>query len=174
MGISDLESVNRYIRASKLPPARVEITENLEHIDTRHPLVKAVSKMFPTKPKAVKPTTEIKGPITPSPEEVIFGRDNIIADIKADIAKGQSVLLTGPLGIGKTHLLKHMLKVLGPNTIYISSPTPLKTALMQILVKLDPEWNKTLNTRASTKDITDYIVKDKRGKASRPAYRQFK
>ncbi len=164
LGISDPESINRYIQASKRPPAKVEITEKLEHIDTRHPVVKAVSKLFPTKPKIVKPTTAIKGPITPSPEEVIFGRDNVIADIKADIAKSQPVLLTGPLGIGKTHLLIHMSKVLGPNTLYISAPNPLKTALMQILVKLDPEWQKKLNTRASTKEITDYIVKIKGAK----------
>jgi len=164
LGISDPESVNRYIQASKRPPARVEIAEKLEHIDTRHPLVKAVSRLFPTKPKVVKPTTEIKGPITPSPEEVIFGRENIISDIKADIAKSQSVLLTGPLGIGKTHLLKHMSKVLGPNTLYVSSPTPLKTVLAQILNKLDPAWQEQLNTRASTKEIADYIVKIKGAK----------
>jgi len=161
LGISDPESVNRYIQASKRPPARVEITEKLERIDTRPLLVKAVSKIFPTKPKIAKAITEIKGPITPDPGEVVFGREGVIDDIKSNLNKNQPVLLTGPLGAGKTHILKHISKILGPKTLYLSSPSPLKNMLTQMLDRLDPEWRKRIKTRASTREITDFVVKIK-------------
>jgi energy-coupling factor transporter ATP-binding protein EcfA2 len=162
LGITDPESINRYIQASKRPPAP-EITEKLERIDTRPALVKAVSRVFPTKPKIAKPVSDLKGPIIPDPGEVVFGRESVIDDIKSNLKKGQPVLLTGPLGIGKTHILKHITKVLGPNTLHISSPSPLKNMLTQILDKLDPEWRKRMKSRASTKDISDFIVKTKGG-----------
>ena len=174
LGISDPESVNRYIQASKRPPAKGEITEKLEHIDTRHPIVKKLSKMFPIKPKLVSPSFseggsaspiyDVKGPKVPSTDDVVFGREDIIDDIKSNLTKNQSVLLTGPLGIGKTHLLKYISTSLGQQALYIPSPSPLKNMLTQILDKLDPEWHGKLQTRASTRDMADYLVKVKGSK----------
>jgi energy-coupling factor transporter ATP-binding protein EcfA2 len=170
LGISDPESINRYIKAAKMPAPQVP-----EHIDTRSKLAKTISRIFPTKPKVAKPITGIKGPIISSPEEVIFGRDSVIDDIKANLNKNQPVLLIGPLGIGKTYLLKHIAKIMGPNVLYISSPSPLKNMLTQICDKLDPEClsaevptkvgtkaeKKRIKTRASTKDMTEFVIKAK-------------
>jgi energy-coupling factor transporter ATP-binding protein EcfA2 len=156
LGITDPESINRYIKAAKAPAPQVP-----EHIDTRPAITRAISRIFPTKPKIAKPTTEIKGPIILAPEEVIFGRDSVIEDIKANLNKNQPVLLIGPLGIGKTHVLKHIAKIVGPNTLYIASPSPLKNMLTQICDKLDPDWKKKLKTRASARDIVEFIVKAK-------------
>jgi energy-coupling factor transporter ATP-binding protein EcfA2 len=167
LGITDSESINRYLQASKQPPPKPEMltAEEMSKMDTRPKLVKLVSKYFPTKPKPARPVTEIKGPIIPSPEEVVFGRESIIENIKANLNKNQPVLLIGLLGIGRTHVLKHISKISGPNTIYISSPSPLKNMLSQICDKLDPEWKKRVKTRASTKEIIEFIVK---GKGAKP------
>ena len=166
LGITDAESINRYIQAAKKPPPQPQIPkpEEIKHLDTRPWFTKLISKYFPTKPKPVKAVTEIKGPIIPSPEEVIFGRKGVIEDIKSSLNKFESVLLIGPMGIGKTHILRHMIKILGPNTVYISSPSPIKTMLTQICDKLNPDWKKQIKTRASTGEIADFIVKSKGAK----------
>jgi len=165
LGITDPQSIERYISAAKAPPPpEIPGPKELEHIDTRPKIIRLISKAFPTKPKIAKPVTELKGPIIPSPEEVVFGRDSVIADIKSNLAKNQPVLLIGPLGIGKTHILKHITKILGPNTLYLPSPSPIKNALTQICDKLDPEWRKQIKARASTKELVDFIVKIKGAK----------
>jgi len=51
----------------------------------------------------------LKTTIRTNPEEVIFGRDTPIREIRSLLHKEQSVLLTGQLGIGKTHLAKYTL-----------------------------------------------------------------
>src|SRR3989339_880127 len=86
LGISDPESINRYIKAAKAPVPQIP-----EHIDTRPRLAKAISRIFPTKPRVAKPTTAIRGPVIPAPEEVIFGRESIIEDIKTNLNKNQPV-----------------------------------------------------------------------------------
>lgn len=166
LGITDSESINRYIQAAKQPPPQPEIPkpEQVEHLDTRPLVIKLISKYFPTKPKQAKPVTEIKGPIVPNPEEVVFGRKRIIDEIKSSLDKLESVLLIGPMGIGKTHILRHIIKILGPNTLYISSPSPIKGMLTQICDKLNPDWKKQMKTRASTREIADFIVKSKGAK----------
>jgi hypothetical protein len=164
LGISDPESINRYIQASKRPAEEVSHAKEIERVDTRHPIVKKISKMFPVKPKPASPISDVKGPIVPSTDDVVFGREGIIADIKSNLTKNQSVLLTGPIGIGKTHLLRYISTSLGQQALYIPSPSPLKNMLTQILDKLDPQWHDKLQTRASTRDIADYIVKIKGSK----------
>jgi energy-coupling factor transporter ATP-binding protein EcfA2 len=163
LGISDPQSINRYIQAAKQPPLKPEIKE-IERVDTRPKLVKLITKAFPTKPKVARPVSELKGPIIPSPGEVVFGRDGVISDIKSSLSKNQPVLLIGDLGIGKTHILQHITKILGPNTLYLSSPSPIKTTLTQICDKLDPEWRKQIKARASTKEMVDFTIKIKGAK----------
>ncbi|MFC1496349.1 hypothetical protein ACFL52_02935, partial [Candidatus Margulisiibacteriota bacterium] len=51
--------------------------------------------------------------------------------------------------------------MLGSNTLYISSPSPIKGMLGQICDKLNPEWRKQINARASAKDIIDYLINSK-------------
>ena len=126
------------------------------HIDTRSKLVKTISRIFPTRPKVVKPTTAIKGPIIPSPEELIFGRESVIDDIKSNISKNNPTLLIGPLGIGKTHILKYI-NHLCPDSIFIDSPVPIKLLLTQMLDKLNPDWKKQVKARASLQEITGLL-----------------
>jgi hypothetical protein len=53
----------------------------------------------------------------------------------ANIAKAQPTLLTGDIGIGKTHLLKQVQSQLS-HVIYIESPSPPKSVLLEILYVL--------------------------------------
>jgi len=161
LGISDSESINRYIQAAKNPAPHP--TETLKKLDTRPFLTRTISKIFPTKPIPAKPVTDIKGPIIPTPEEVIFGRESMVEDIKSNLSKKQPILLIGPLGIGKTHILKYICKTQA-NAVYIATPSPTKNMLSLICDKLNPDWRKQVISRASTKDIVDYIVKAKGAK----------
>ena len=163
LGITDPESISRYIKAAKSPTPQIP-----EHIDTRPKLAKAISRIFPTRPKVVKPVTNIKGPILPSPEEVNFGRESTVEEIKSCLNKKQPVLLIGPLGIGKTHLLKHVAKFLSADALYISSPTPIKGMIGQISEQIElkrpsggKEERKPLKTRASAKELLDHLIKIK-------------
>ena len=159
LGISDYESISRYALAAK-QPAKIELSaEDLEKVDTRSFLSKFIFRLFPASPKIAKPLNKMKGPIIPTPEELVFGRENTIENVRLLLAKDQPILLIGPLGIGKTHLLKHICHLLGPNTVYISSPIPLKNMLAQIRDKLNPEWGKELKSRASAKDVIDYFAR---------------
>ncbi|MDI6732078.1 MAG: tyrosine-type recombinase/integrase [Candidatus Margulisbacteria bacterium] len=94
LGITDPQSINRYINAAKNPPPMPEPSDT-EKLDTRPKIVKLISRAFPTKPKIAKPVIKIKGPIVPSPEEVIFGRDHVIEDISKHINREESVLIFG-------------------------------------------------------------------------------
>ncbi len=163
LGITDPQSINRYLQASKNPTKPADLsTEALAKVDTRSKIERMISYTFMRpKPKQARAITHIKGPIIPNPEEVIFGRDHAVAEIKASISKKQPVLLMGPLGVGKTHLLKHICRITGPNAIYISSPSPTKNMLSLICDKLNPDWKKQLKTRSSSKDILDYIKRNR-------------
>lgn len=162
LGITDPNSINRYIKAAKAPPPEIP-----EQIDTRPMLTRVISRIFPTKPKVARPTTELKGPILPEPEEVIFGREGVVDDIKSNLSKNTSTLLVGPMGIGKTHILKYI-HHLHPEAIFINSPTPTKLMLGQILDKLDPEWKKQVKTRASIQEIVDLLISAIGAKAQVP------
>jgi len=159
LGITDPESINRYIKAAKSPAPQIP-----EHLDTRPLLSKAISRIFPTKPKVAKPTTELKGPIIPAPEEVIFGREHVIDNIKSNISKSNSILLIGPLGIGKTHILQHIAH-LHPEAIFIDSPVPIKLLLTQVLDKLNPDWKDQVKARASLQEIASLLVSNVSPKA---------
>lgn len=159
LGITDPESINRYIKAAKSPTPQIP-----EHIDTRSKFTKTMNRIFPTKPKVAKPTTTIKGPIIPAPEEVIFGRESVIEDIRSNISKNNPTLLIGPLGIGKTHILKYI-NHLFPEAIFIDSPVPIKLMLTQILDKLNPTWKDQVKARASLQEITTLLISNISSKA---------
>lgn len=164
LGITDSESITRYTKAAKEPPENniLNIKEEMQRADTRPKLTKIIDGIFPTKPKIAKALNEIKGPIIPSPEEIVFGRDGVIEDIKSNLNKEQSVLLIGPIGIGKSHLLKNMAKTYGSRAIYISSPSPFKSMLNQIYEKFNRDVQSQGKFRGSAKDLVDYI-NSKRG-----------
>ena len=139
LGITDFESIHRYVSAADQDPidsqlltpstARKLTTSGHTTIpDTRGPVSQLLSKILPTKPKvsttaqphlrqgfdgqaSENQESSLKTTIRTNPEEVIFGRDTPIREIRSLLHKEQSVLLTGQLGIGKTHLAKYLSRV---------------------------------------------------------------
>jgi energy-coupling factor transporter ATP-binding protein EcfA2 len=159
LGISDSESIKRYVVASKRPITIPDI----EHTDTRPVVAKILSNLFP-KTVMKKARTRISS-ISSNPEEVIFGRDSVVKDILGGINKGQSSLIAGQLGIGKTHLLKHVCKIMtadGKKVIYIGSPTPLKEVLLKICEAINSDWKSILGSRPGVKELMVFLVDDKK------------
>lgn len=66
------------------------------------------------------------------------------------------MVLHSPLGLGKTHLLKHIAKEKG--YLYLSSPTPIKEAIAEICQKYCPDWEKKLSKRASVKQMVENLL----------------
>jgi energy-coupling factor transporter ATP-binding protein EcfA2 len=95
------------------------------------------------------------------PETIIFGRSSVIEEITQNLSKGQSTLLTGKLGLGKSHILKHISSKLTPNRIYFSTPIPTKVLLTQICDSLYVDWKDKLGTRASNATLMQYIAENK-------------
>jgi len=110
--VSDLLGITDYYTLSKYQ--KLAETGNNEHpltvstLETRTDISKLISKVFPVNPKQAKKLSSLKVELRPDPAEVIFGREHIIKDIKAMLNKGQSVLLIGKFGVGKTHILKNI------------------------------------------------------------------
>lgn len=168
LGISDPQSINRYIKAAKDPAPAQKIPEAYEigHVESRSKIEQVMSKLFSTQPKITKPVVKIEGERVPSLGNIIYGRDGTIEEIKSNLSKEQSVLLVGKLGIGKTHILKHILKIpacrqagQASNVIFLSSPSPMKNLLTQVCGKLKPNWKEEIKSRASTKEILDYLIR---------------
>jgi hypothetical protein len=157
LGITDPTSIKRYIETARKPATEKPKVADIEHTDKRPILEKGLSKIFPTTPKIVKAESQLKGKIIANPEEVIFDRDNEIKEILHDLSKGQSVLITGPSGVGLTHLEKHILKE-KENLFYLKDPNPLKQTLINICDKMELDWKGNLGARASNSDILNYVL----------------
>jgi DNA replication protein DnaC len=151
-----------------------DIAETLEALDSRSRLTKLISKAFPSKPADMKASTSIgamnsqdqsqaqsQNQIAIDPETIIFGRNSVIAELTQNLSKGQSTLLTGKLGLGKSHILKHISAKLTPNRIYFSTPIPTKVLLTQICDSLFVDWKDKLGTRASNATLMQYIAENK-------------
>jgi len=155
LGITDFESLKKYQLAAH-PSHSVDSetpTEKLEHLDTRSTTTKLIAKLFP---KDIP--TEQSPSVTPLALETdtLFGRDVLLKEITQRLKQGQSVLLTGPLGIGKTHILEHIAKH-QDDAVMIKTPTPFKHLLTDLCDKALPSWKTKLGTRASIPDLMDYI-----------------
>ena len=160
LGITDTKALHRYANATDNPAPQMvsaEDAEKLEALDTRPEPEKWLSKLLPTKPHHAKEMVAIIGPITPNPETDIFGRDSIMDGLKAGLNKGQSLLLTGRLGIGKSHILQHLASQLQHKVLFLDSPTPMKETLSTLCESLYPDGLKAVGTRPSTKEILEYI-----------------
>lgn len=70
------------------------------------------------------------------PTDPLIPRQPQQEKLLANIAKRQPTLLTGDVGIGKTVLLKQIASE-QPKAIYLESPTPFKSALLELLKKLN-------------------------------------
>jgi energy-coupling factor transporter ATP-binding protein EcfA2 len=159
LGITDYKSLHRYAQAADPDKAQPLNPSQLEALDTRSKPKRLLAKVFVGQPKPAKPKVAVEGSILPDPETVIFGRDGLIQDIRSLLIKGQSILITGNLGLGKSHVLKHIASTLAPNTIYLSAPTPMKSVLNELCEKLFP--GETPGTRSSAKAMLDTIEKNK-------------
>jgi replication-associated recombination protein RarA len=85
----------------------------------------------------------------------MIGRDDLLKDATKLIQRNQSILFTGPAGIGKTHILKTLAETL-PNTIFIASPVPFKTMLLEFAAIICP--STPVSQRTSTPDILAAIL----------------
>ena len=148
LGIVDPVSINHYIKAAKSPLPRVP-----EHVETRSKLARTVSRIFPTKPKAAVVLAEAKAS---APAEVTIGREGVLAELKTEIGRGNPVLLTGPVGMGKTHLLKE-LKKLYPAAIMAETPVPVRALLKDILTELNRRKAEEVTARMPVKEVLALI-----------------
>ncbi|NBV42333.1 AAA family ATPase [bacterium] len=125
----------------------------IDPFDTRSPLKKLVDVIHPKSPPVF---TNGPSPIeVDCQSDVPIGREKLIAKATQLIHNNQSVLFTGPPGIGKTHLLKALQKTI-PNSVWIASPTPFKSMLLELAKTLCPDTH--LNQRASAPDIVAEIL----------------
>ena len=161
LGITDPKALHRYLTAIDKPePSNTNNTNNtekLEALDTRPKPQKWFSKLFPAKPHQAKTMLTSTGPITPDPKTDIFGRDSIIETITAALNKKESILITGRLGIGKSHVLQHIASRLQHKAILLETPTPMKETLTTICASIYPDGLKAIGSRPSINEIMDYI-----------------
>jgi len=150
MGISSQnQSMGRYEeRAKQLEDEPIKtpftpIQEQLEVItdavDTRHPLHRFLAKLIPSKHHRARKLTDIPGPIEAHPEEIIFGRERLVKTLNSRILSGQTMLILGEAGVGKTHLMKHLHTQI-PGSLYVPTPSPAKPMLQQICERISPGW----------------------------------
>ena len=149
LGLTDPDALKRYKETAK------EVPLNETTSDTRSWKDKLTTKVFPVKPKASKPLQPLDGFWSPNPEEVIIGRESLIKDLKSQLLHGQSTLLIAPVGMGKTHLLKHMKTVL-PKVLYINNPSPVKPMLVSIYQAC--EKDAELSPKITTQDLLEKVI----------------
>lgn len=179
LGNTEPKSIRRFMKAAKAEKDGKIPVQDLEKLDTRPKIIKHFSKLVRRKPKESK----IIPLIAPSEkEEITVGRDSVLSEIRENISKELATLLVGPLGIGKTHLLKKIaeesLNISGVSPcqrgdgrrpegiLYLDSPTPIKQFLQKICEKYCPDWSQRLpsKSRSSTKEITELLTNVLKGK----------
>lgn len=146
----DREALARFdaiTRPQSSPHAQIDDAEDL--FDTRSPLGKLVHIIHPT-----PPTIPVQKTTQSLTRFCIFGREKTVCKATDAIQNNQSVLLTGPAGIGKSHILKALAEVL-PNSILIKSPVPFKTMLLEIAKTMCPD--ATFTQRTATTEILESI-----------------
>jgi energy-coupling factor transporter ATP-binding protein EcfA2 len=126
----ETEAVDRYIGIINNDASRPSATEknadtppDTEALDNRPFWQKWWQKHRPSAPPNAQPA-----PMIPN---TFLGREQVLAEIKASVTQGLPILLTGPLGIGKTAILQHLQQGL-PHALYIESPTPFKSMLIHL------------------------------------------
>ena len=126
-----------------------------EALDNRPFWQKWWQKHRPSDPPNAQPA-----PMIPN---TFLGREEVLSEIKQSLSQGLPILLTGPLGIGKTAILQHLQEVL-PHALYIESPTPFKSMLIHLANTLtgntlgeDPA-KPTYNQRSTSATLFDAIT----------------
>ncbi|MDD5457567.1 MAG: tyrosine-type recombinase/integrase [Candidatus Margulisbacteria bacterium] len=179
LGISDYNTLHKYQKLAdgqETVAAETQSTKEqpVSQVETRPKINQIISDVFPVKPKPVKKLSNLQIELRPDPAEVIFGRDHLIKEIRAMLNKGQSVLLEGKFGVGKTHILKHMAHILNIDKVpssskrgdlgvsYFESPAQTKTILHELCEKLGAtEFKSTTQVQ----ELLDYALRNKDHKA---------
>ena len=65
-----------------------------------------------------------------------IGRDKEIRSIKSALRRKANVLLIGPRGVGKSHILEHIAEEMKANCYYIPILQPAKSALTQVIAEI--------------------------------------
>lgn len=153
LGISSSRGLRRYVQAARSDAA--PSSSELEHVDTRPPIVRHLSKLVLRKHKEAR---VLKVPAKVGNAEITIGRDSAISEIKDNLHKSHSTVLHSNLGIGKTHILKHIAQEGG--YLYLNSPAPAKDFLGKICERYIPDWQDKLakKSRASAQEITSLII----------------
>ena len=148
----DRDALDRFdpiLNPQSSPHAQTD--DDTDPFDTRSTLGKLVDIIHPTKPSVI-PSSDAQ-PSARNP--TMIGRDDLLKDTNKLIQRNQSILFTGPAGIGKSHILKTLADTL-PNTIFIASPVPFKTMLLEFAATICP--SASVSQRTSTPDILAAIL----------------
>jgi energy-coupling factor transporter ATP-binding protein EcfA2 len=148
----DRDALDRFdpiLNPQSSPHAQAD--DGFDPFDTRSGLGKLVDIIHPTKPSVI-PSSDVQ-PSARNP--TMIGRDDLLKDATKLIQRNQSILFTGPAGIGKTHILKTLAETL-PNAIFIASPVPFKTMLLEFAATICPSAG--VSQRTSTPDILSAIL----------------
>ncbi len=148
LGIATKAHLHRYSSSAEATMDK----HNPETLDTRS----FTEKFF--KPEPNPGTVLCKPNDIDIPPEIIFGRDSLIKEIRSSIYRNEPIILIGQIGIGKTHLLRHI-QTLYPNSLYLPSTKPIKTFLSTLAVHLNPNWQDEVGKRASSTQILAWILK---------------
>jgi len=158
----ETEAVDRYIgiinndaTSPSLTKKETETPPNTEALDNRPFWQKWWQKHRPSEPPNTQPA--------PTIPNTFLGREQVLAEIKQSLSQGLPILLTGPLGIGKTAILQHLQQGL-PHALYIESPTPFKSMLIHLANTLtgntlgeDPA-KPPFNQRSTSANLFDAIT----------------
>ena len=147
----DRDALDRFDPVINPSSPHAQVDSGDDPFDTRSTLRKVVDIIHPTTP-AVVPSSEAP---PSSVHPTIIGRDGLLKDTNKLIQLNQSILFTGPAGIGKSHILKTLADTL-PNTIFIASPVPFKTRLLEFAAVICP--STPVSQRTSTPDILAAIL----------------
>jgi energy-coupling factor transporter ATP-binding protein EcfA2 len=119
-------------------------------LDSRSSLKKLVEIIHPSQPIV----SSVQKPTQLLTSFCLIGRDKTVCEATEAIQNNQSILLTGPAGVGKSHVLKALADTI-PGSILIKSPVPFKPMLLEIAQALCPD--ESFNQRTPNAEILDAI-----------------
>ncbi len=125
----------------------------IDALDNRSFITKFIHNAI-QKPPIPKPIHQV--PITSSQSPLCIGRDAHLTDIPKMLRQGQSILLTGAFGIGKTHLMLAISRLPTLTALYVPNPIPLKSLLITIATHVSPNWTST--SLKKTAPISDWVT----------------
>ena len=166
LGISDTETVLRYKTVATNPssnsnsdPTESDPTTStsIPPIDTRSWIDKQLSRWLPSSVKKPIQLDQKTKADRLDLETILIGRESLIEDIKKRMTRGEPLLLKGPLGVGKTHLLHHIAQDLGTRCVQLDRPTPIKTVLKEIYTHIDTNCPETQLKRMTAKELLEKI-----------------